>query len=101
MKPVVFDTEAAIEFDEAVEYYEAQTEGAGVRLRIEVRRALDRAAANPQHYQKIGRTSYRKCQVPPFRYMIFFLERPGYIWVAAVAHASRRPGYWRGRRPPG
>ncbi len=101
MKPVAFDAEATAEFDEAVRYYEARTEGAGVRLRFEVKRALDRMATNPQHYPRVGRTSYRKCPVPPFRYVIFFLERPGYIWIAAVAHASRRPGYWRERRPPG
>ena len=22
--------------------------------------------------------------------------KPDYIWIAAIAHASRRPGYWTG-----
>ncbi len=101
MKPQSFDAEAVTEFDEAAKYYEAQTEGVGVRFRNEVRQALDRVAANPALYRRVGRTALRKCKVRDFPYFVYFLERPTYIWIAAVAHASRRPGYWRGRQPPG
>ena len=26
-----------------------------------------------------------------------FLANPGYVWIVAVMHLRRRPGYWRAR----
>ncbi len=101
MKPLVFDRGALSDLNDAASYYETQTVEAGERLQAKVDRAFQKLRANPQHYPRIGRTAYRKCPVPPFRYLIFFLERPDYIWIAAVAHSSRRPGYWRKRKPLG
>jgi hypothetical protein len=34
---------------------------------------------------------------PRFPYSVVYLEDEDEIWVLAVAHAKRRPGYWRGR----
>jgi hypothetical protein len=41
----------------------------------------------------------RKCFVRRFSYTIFYLELAEQIWIAAVAHQRRRPGYWRNRMP--
>jgi toxin ParE1/3/4 len=41
----------------------------------------------------------RKCFVRRFPYTIFYLELAEQIWIAAVAHQRRRPGYWRNRMP--
>jgi hypothetical protein len=32
-----------------------------------------------------------------FPYFVVFRELPSKIQIIAVAHAKRRPGYWRGR----
>ena len=34
-----------------------------------------------------------------FPYLIFFLELPDCIWLAAVAHGAREPDYWKHRTP--
>ena len=101
MKPLAFDPGAISDLQEAASYYEAQTEGAGEWFEVDVDRAFQKLQANPQHSPKVGRTAFRKYLTRRFHYIIYFLERPAYIWVAAVAHPSRRPGYWRGRTPPG
>jgi hypothetical protein len=28
---------------------------------------------------------------------VIFLDNPGYVWIVAVMHVRRRPGYWRAR----
>jgi toxin ParE1/3/4 len=35
--------------------------------------------------------------VPTFPYAIIFVIEPGFMLVVAVAHAKRKPGYWRER----
>ena len=41
----------------------------------------------------------RRFRLSRFPYIVFYLELDDTIWVAAVAHTSRRPGYWRDRQP--
>jgi hypothetical protein len=35
-----------------------------------------------------------------FPYTVYYLELDHSIWIAAVAHQQRRPGYWSQCRPP-
>ncbi len=99
MKRLIIHSDAAAEFEEAVTYHEAESEGVGRELRVEIERAFVRLLASPQICPPHGHNGYRKCFVARFRYTIFFLELPEVIWVAAVAHGSRRPGYWGDRLP--
>jgi hypothetical protein len=32
-----------------------------------------------------------------FPYSVVYLDQPDRVWIVAVMHASRRPGYWRKR----
>jgi hypothetical protein len=32
-----------------------------------------------------------------FPYALIYLEQPDRVWIVAVMHFKRRPGYWRGR----
>lgn len=52
---------------------------------------------NPQRYPRWHRTEVRKYVLKRFPYMIFYIDYPEYIRVLAVAHTSRRPGYWKTR----
>jgi len=97
MKPVVFADEAEMELEEAVSYVEKQWTGRGDRLRS----AVEKAVARIQRFPGIGavwmRTEYRKFNVQKFQYTVFYREFDDVIWIAAVAHQKRRPGYWLGR----
>jgi toxin ParE1/3/4 len=47
-------------------------------------------AANPQ-------PEVRKLQIEQFPFSLLYVERADYIWVVAIAHGSRKPGYWKDR----
>ena len=45
-------------------------------------------------------TVFRKCSLKQFPYAVYYLELDHCVWIAAVAHQKRKPGYWSQRRPP-
>lgn len=99
MKPLAIHPAATAEVADAVAYYEEQAEGLGRELRLEIERAFARLLAAPESYPPHRQTGYRKCFVARFHYTIYFLDLPECIWIAAVAHGSRRPDYWQTRSP--
>jgi toxin ParE1/3/4 len=44
-----------------------------------------------------GRFVSRQLNVRRFPYKVVYRVREDHIYVIAIAHARRRPGYWRGR----
>lgn len=97
MKATVFHPDAAKEVDTAADWYESQQSGLGDDFRAEVRAALLRIQHNPQLYA-VETGSIRLCLLHRFPYSVFYEEVGDLIWVAAVGHQSRRPGYWSYRR---
>jgi toxin ParE1/3/4 len=99
MKPVTFDGEAEDEFRAAASYYEAQRAGLGDHFVADVELAVQRIAQMPQAFPPHGASGLRKCFLRRLPYTLFFLELQDRIWIAAVAHQRRRPGYWSHRHP--
>ena len=99
MKPIVFDEEARAELDKAAEEYEALREGLGDDFVGEIRQGLERIEKMPQSFSHFETTEFRKCILRRFPYTIYFSEEEDRIWIAAVAHQRRRPGYWLDRQP--
>lgn len=97
MKPVRFHPEADAELLAAIVYYEGQRPGLGVDLRLEVEAAVDLVRQNPQLFTVRPTDGLRKCPVRRFSYAVDYLELEAEIWIAAVAHQKRRPGYWARR----
>ncbi len=100
MKPIVFDRLAEAELRDAVEYYERSRAGLGCGFREAVEDLLDRIRQFPQAYPLGVDQKTRKARLFRFPFSVFYVERDDDIWVAAVAHHKRRPGYWSARRPP-
>lgn len=98
MKPIIFDPNAAEEARDAARWYEQEKEGLGIEFRSELRAALARVQENPQMYAAES-GSIRICPLHRFPYSIFYEELANEIWIAAVGHHHRRPGFWSGRRP--
>ncbi|MGG6268764.1 type II toxin-antitoxin system RelE/ParE family toxin [Leptolyngbya sp. AN03gr2] len=99
MKPVILHSEAIAELDSAISYYENQQVGLGLDFLVEVEQAIDKIQQNPKiaaAYKDIGLRRYRMQRFP---FLIFYAEFEEYIWVVAIAHAKRRPDYWRRRQP--
>lgn len=98
MKPVEFHPDAAGEANDAVDYYEGLRAGLGDDFRAELDAALARIRQNPQLYAAES-GSVRVCPLHRFPYSIYYEELADRIWVAAVGHQHRRPGYWSRRKP--
>jgi toxin ParE1/3/4 len=96
VKRVVFHVEAEAELVSAATRYETHRSGLGLEFIAEVERAT-RALVS---YPKIGhRFSRRLCRVlvRRFPYGLLYRIDADAIRIVAVAHARRRPGYWRHR----
>jgi plasmid stabilization system protein ParE len=87
---------ASDELEEAVNWYAARGLAAAEKFsRIFV--ATLREAARSPHHWPLDRYGTRQIHLRPFSYYLVVREFRGVLEVVAVAHTSRRPGYWRDR----
>ncbi len=97
-KRVVFHRVAAQEYRSARDWYADRSPRTADNFRAAVDQAVGRIASESNLLPKLGR-AYGWVRVRRFPYVLIFRERSaGSIMVIAVAHTSRRPGYWRSRR---
>lgn len=99
MKPFQFSDPATEEFTEAVRWYEQRRKGSGGKLFDAVSQTIERIQAHPEiGVCRTGRLPSRQFRVQGFPYKVAYRIREHDIYVVAVAHTSRRPGYWKDRR---
>jgi plasmid stabilization system protein ParE len=86
------------EIREAISYYQ-HTDDPELAddFQAKLRTALLEVRRNPQRYSRWKDTRARKHKRERFPYLIFYVEYTEGIRVLAVAHTSRRPGYWKTR----
>jgi plasmid stabilization system protein ParE len=84
------------EFADAVRYYGSIDPDLGVRFYHEIERMIGDVSAHPDRYRKIE-PPIRRHISRDFPYALIYIERPDHIWIVAVAHLKRDPGYWRKR----
>lgn len=87
------------ELRDASAYY-ASKAGVDVAWRFQdaVSGAIERAELTPYAYARIpDQDGARRVLVREFPYSVVFILRAGVVWIVAIAHASREPGYWRDR----
>jgi len=90
--------EARAEFADAVEEYEDDYPGRGVRFRDAVGREFRRIGTVPHTFPTWGRRKdVRQVVVPNFPYKVIFRVEDEAAVIYAVAHDKRRPGYWQKR----
>ena len=85
-----------MELVDVAEWYQQKRSGLGAEFSDEVRRALMQVKERPDAYPKTF-LSARRCLISRFPYSIIFKQTGDVVWVLAVAHTSRRPGYWKER----
>lgn len=91
-----FHPEAEQEFIEAAAYYEQNIASLGERFGSEVRRAIDRLLKYPELGFPID-ADLRRFMLTRFPYFLIYSSTADLLRIVAVAHAHRRPGYWRSR----
>jgi len=96
VKPPAFHPEARIEFAEAALYYASILPDLGRRLHDEINRLIIDACRAPGTFRFIRKPA-RRHFTREFPYGIIYVERPDDIWILAVMHLHREPGYWTHR----
>ncbi len=88
---------AVKEFQEAVEWYELQSKGLGIRFEKSVIEQIKKIKKHPTWYL-IEADNIYKAYVPKFPYKILYtIEDNNTIVVWAIAHMHRKPWYWQSR----
>jgi toxin ParE1/3/4 len=94
---VTFHRLAAQEFRQARSFYARRSRRAALRFIQAIDSALQQIADDPERWPLYG-DRHRWVKTRKFPYLLFY--RPtgkDQLTVVAVAHSSRRPGYWRRR----
>ena len=89
-------TEARGELAFGVSFYDSEYPGLGQELAIEVRRLCRLISESPTAGIEL-RTGLRRRILRRFPYSILYTIDDDSVLVIAVAHQSRRPGYWTRR----
>ncbi len=89
--------EAEQELLDEVLWYESKEPGLGRRFKNEVAHILNKIIEDPLLWRERD-GGYRRVNCPVFPFYIAFFIRGEKIIVAAVAHESRKPGYWKSRK---
>jgi len=98
VKPALIHSEARAELDDAMAFYESRARGLGLDLQMKVENAVAEIRQNPEAWPPYKNSGFRRRSTGRFPFVIFYMELPNYIWIAAIAHKSRRPDYWKTRR---
>jgi plasmid stabilization system protein ParE len=91
-----FHTGARAELLAAVGYYERQLPGLGERFLEQVEGRAERLLEHP-HAAPVVRADMRRAALTEFPYGLIYRTVADELWIIAVAHRRRRPGYWRAR----
>ena len=93
---VEFASGAEEEFLAALEYYEAESPGLGAAFIDDVEHATSLISSFPS-LGSPGLDGTRRVHLRRFSFALVYLERPELIWVVALEHHRRMPGYWLDR----
>lgn len=93
--------EAEAEILAAREFLDTRTYGLGARVLDELSKTLADIVDRPSSFamiETLPESAYRRALLSTFRYIVVFEIEHDEIIVVAVAHGSRMPNYWLGRR---
>lgn len=96
-----FHPEARAELFAGADWYEERQAGLGERFQAVVTAAVTAAVDDPEAWATWPgwdrEPVVRSKGVSDFPYRVVYFVRGDLLTIVAVAHAKRRPGYWRER----
>jgi toxin ParE1/3/4 len=84
------------ELAEAVSYYAEIDPDLGVRFYREMERLVREVCVQPERFRQFDPPARRHFSTQ-FPFAIIYLAKPDQVWIVAVMHLKRRPGYWKSR----
>jgi plasmid stabilization system protein ParE len=95
-KRVEYHEGAVSDVKSAVAWYRERSPKAAVEFIEELQRATETIREAPERWP-VGKNDTRRVPLWRFPFSIIYSEQDSVIMIWAVAHGSRRPGYWAGR----
>jgi plasmid stabilization system protein ParE len=97
--------QAEIELQSAVRYYEDRQEGLGHDFYQRIAECMQAICGDPLQFARYealrSKFEFRRAIVERFPYVIVYQLLNDEVLILAIAHSSRRPGYWSRRRQSG
>jgi plasmid stabilization system protein ParE len=90
--------EAVVEARAAAQWYRERSALAADAFLVELDRAVQRIAENPEMYPNYVRGT-RRYLLQRFPFYLVYREIGGKLEIVAIAHGRRKPGYWKKRIP--
>ena len=93
---VEFLSPANLDYVKAVDFYESERPGLG----LEFIEDLERTVVFIGRFPSLGSPApqnTRRVRLHTFPYALVYQVRRDTIWIVAVEHHSRQPGFWRDR----
>lgn len=94
--PLEFHPEALAELERAKVWYDAQRLGLGESFFQEITAAVSRIRETPKAWPEYQRGT-RRVLLHRFPFAVIYSQRVNGLFVIAVMHLKRRPGYWLSR----
>jgi len=96
MPDFLFHPDVASEVKASYQWYQTQAEGLGDDFLHELELACQTIVEFPATWPRL-RKSYRRFLLSRFPFSVVYRVENSTIFVVAVMHNSRRPGYWQTR----
>ena len=93
---IEFVDAARDEFDEAFDWYAKRSHGAAIGFATAVDAAIDLILSDAGRFPRTD-ADCQYCRLERYPYCVIYRHSARGVTVIAVAHAKRRPGYWRDR----
>ena len=90
---VEFLEPAHIEYQEAIDFYNLQSEGLGSKFAAEIDNTISIIKNYPEGYSEYTKHT-RKAVVNVFPYNVIYTIHKEHISVIAIAHQHRKLNYW-------
>jgi len=96
MTAVTILHEAEVELWNAVAFYEIKAPGLGLDFAGEIEKSVQVIRRSPE-IRPLRDDGTRRYINKHFPYIIVYIYLSNHIWIVAIAHCKRRPGYWKSR----
>ena len=92
-----FHPEATAELDASTDWYAEHGAAAARNFLVAVDIAITSITQDPVRFFRVDER-HQACSVVKFPFQIVYRHESNRIVIIAIAHAKRRPGYWRDRK---
>jgi len=97
MSDVIFHPDVVTEVKASYEWYQDQAAGLGEDFLSELESAYQTIIEFPDTWPKFQK-GFRRFLLSKFPFSVIYRRNNNSIFIVAVMHNSRKPGYWKSRK---